>query len=106
MIHPSFHAKIQYFLTVAETLNFGRAAKLLGIAQPALSRSIRQLEQQFGFSLFERSTRRVALTPAGEVLYRDGADAMKRLTNACARAGQVASGLSGTIMVGYPHRRP
>jgi DNA-binding transcriptional LysR family regulator len=101
LIHPSFHAKIQYFLTVAETLNFGRAAERLGIAQPALSRSIRQLEQQFGFSLFERSTRRVALTPAGEVLYRDGADAMKRLATACARAGQVANGLSGTIMVGY-----
>ena len=89
LIHPSFHAKIQYFLTVAETLNFGRAAERLGIAQPALSRSIRQLEQQFGFALFERSTRRVALTPAGEVLYRDGADAMKRLATACARAGQV-----------------
>ncbi|SDJ70184.1 DNA-binding transcriptional regulator, LysR family [Bradyrhizobium lablabi] len=101
MIHPSFHSKIQYFLTVAETLNFRRAAELLGIAQPALSRSIRQLEQQFGFSLFERSTRRVALTPAGEVLYRDGADAMRRLTNACARAGQIANGLSGSIMVGY-----
>ena len=42
MIHPSFHAKIQYFLTVAETLNFGRAAKLLGIAQPALSRAVVQ----------------------------------------------------------------
>lgn len=101
MIHPSFHAKIQYFLAVAETLNFRRAAELLGIAQPALSRSIRQLEQQFGFSLFERSTRRVALTPAGDVLYRDGADAMRRLTNACARATQIANGLSGSIMVGY-----
>lgn len=101
MIHPSFHAKIQYFLAVAETLNFRRAAELLGIAQPALSRSIRQLEQQFGFSLFERSTRRVALTPAGDVLYRDGADAMRRLANACARATQIANGLSGSIMVGY-----
>lgn len=101
MIHPSLHSKIQYFLAVAETLNFRKAAKLLGIAQPALSRSIRQLEQQFGFSLFERSTRRVALTPAGEVLYRDGADAMRRLARACARAGQVADGLSGTVMVGY-----
>lgn len=101
MIHPSFHAKIQYFLAVAETLNFRRAAELLGIAQPALSRSIRQLELQFGFSLFERSTRRVALTPAGEVLYRDGADAMRRLTSACARATQIANGLSGSIMVGY-----
>lgn len=101
MIHPSFHAKIQYFLAVAETLNFRKAAQMLGIAQPALSRSIRHLEQQFGFPLFERSTRHVALTSAGEVLYRDGADAMRRLARACTRAGQVAQGLSGTILVGY-----
>ena len=101
MIHPSFHSKIQYFLTVGEMLNFRKAAEKLGIAQPALSRSIRHLEQQLGFTLFERSTRRVALTPAGEVLYRDGADAMRRLAHACTRAGQVAQGLSGTVMVGY-----
>lgn len=101
MIHPTFHAKIQYFLAVGETLNFRKAAQLLGIAQPALSRSIRNLEQQFGFALFERSTRHVALTPAGEALYRDGAEAMRRLAQACTRAGQIANGLSGTIMVGY-----
>lgn len=101
MIVPSVHAKIQYFLAVAEALSFRKAAQKLHIAQPALSRSIRQLEQQLGFSLFQRSTRNVALTPAGEVLYRDGADAMRRLTLACARAQQVAQGLSGTVVVGY-----
>jgi DNA-binding transcriptional LysR family regulator len=101
MINPSPHSKTQYFLAVAETLNFRKAAELLGIAQPALSRSIRNLERQFGFPLFERSTRHVALTPAGEVLYRDGTDAMRRLAHAWTRAGQVAQGLSGTLMVGY-----
>lgn len=101
MIHPSLHAKTQYFLAVGETLNFRKAARILGIAQPALSRSIRQLEKQFGFPLFERSTRHVALTPAGEILYREGAEAMQRLSRAFVRAGAVAKGLSGTLMVGY-----
>lgn len=101
MTHPSMIAKTHYFLVVAETLNFRKAAQRLGVAQPALSRSIRKLEDQLGFALFERSTRRVALTPAGEILYRDGADAMQRLGRALTRAGAVAQGLSGTVMVGY-----
>ena len=100
-IHPSVHAKTQYFLAVAETLSFRKAAQMLGIAQPALSRSIRELERQFGFPLFERSTRHVALTPAGEILYREAAEAMRRLARAFSRAGAVAQGLSGTVMVGY-----
>lgn len=94
-------ARIQTFLTVAETLNFRRAAEQLGVAQPALSRSVRQLEQHFGFALFERSTRRVALTPAGELLYREGLEALQHLSRACTRAERVAQGLSGSIMVGY-----
>ena len=101
MIHSSALARIQTFLTVAETLNFRRAAERLGVAQPALSRSVRQLEQILGFAVFERSTRRVALTPAGELLYREGAAALQRLSWACTRAGRLAQGLSGSIMVGY-----
>ncbi len=94
-------AQIQTFLMVAETLNFRRAAERLAVAQPALSRSVRRLEQHLGFALFERSTRRVALTPAGELLYREGSDALECLSRACTRAERVAHGLSGSIMVGY-----
>jgi DNA-binding transcriptional LysR family regulator len=101
MIHPSLLAKTHHFLAVAETLSFRKAAQMLGVAQPALSRGIRQLESQLGFPLFERSTRRVALTPAGELLFRDSAEAMQRLGRAFARATAVAQGLSGTVMVGY-----
>jgi DNA-binding transcriptional LysR family regulator len=101
MIHPALHARMQHFLAVGETLSFRKAAEQLGIAQPALSRSVRQFEQQLGFSLFERTTRRVTLTPAGEALYRDAADTMQRLTRAITHATRVAQGLSGTIMVGY-----
>lgn len=100
-MHPSIHAKVHYFLAVAETLSFRAAARKLGIAQPALSRSIRQLEQHFGFALFKRSTRHVALTEAGQVLFRDGALALQQLDRACEHAGQVAQGLRGTLRIGY-----
>lgn len=57
--------RLQYFLTLSEHLHFGQTAARLGISQPALSQHVQRLEEEFGTSLLERTSRAVTLTPAG-----------------------------------------
>jgi DNA-binding transcriptional LysR family regulator len=78
--------QLRYFVALAEELNFGRAATRLDMAQPPLTRAIRELERQLGVPLFIRTTRQVTLTPAGEVLLGDARAALDAVSAAARRA--------------------
>ena len=92
---------LRYFLAVAEELNFSRAAERLHIAQPALSAQIRALESQVGCELFTRTTRKVELTPNGEMLLEDARDIVGRSESAVAKLQAAARGERGLLKIGF-----
>jgi DNA-binding transcriptional LysR family regulator len=93
---------LRYFVAVAEELHFGRAAQRLHIQQPPLSRQIQDLESELGFPLFERSRRRVELTPAGTALLGRARQVFDALEVAIHDARSASEGESGRLVVGYP----
>lgn len=92
--------QLQYFVTVARTRHFGQAAELLHMAQSPLSQAIRQLEAQLGATLFNRTTRRVELTAAGETLLRDAQRILQSVEATEARVRLVGAGSTGLLRVG------
>ena len=84
--------QLRYFVAVAEERHFGRAADRMRIAQSPLSRQIRSLERELGVALLERSTRRVDLTPAGQVLLERGLDILRDIDQATLAAALTAAG--------------
>jgi len=91
---------LRYFVAVAEALNFRRAAERLHVAQPALSKQIKQLEDGIGVQLLSRNTGGVSLTDAGAVLLDEARDILERVEMAASAAADAAIGKSGRLNVG------
>ncbi|MBN9237950.1 MULTISPECIES: LysR family transcriptional regulator [Phyllobacteriaceae] len=92
---------LRVFVAVAKEGNFRRAAERLNIAQPALSRTIRDLEQLLGVQLFERTTRSVVLTAAGQVFLPEVNDLLEHLAAAIRVTRRVEEGDLGSLTVGF-----
>ena len=92
--------QIEYFLAVAEKLNFTEAARSLYISQPSLSKQISLLEEELGFQLFIRNKRMVRLTPAGEVLNRRWRKWITELEISVEEAVKANASYEGEIKVG------
>src|SRR5579859_2863994 len=93
---------LRYFLVIAEEQHFTRAAERLQMAQPNLTRLMRKLEEDLGFTLFERSNkRRFALTPAGETFLQQIIPLLQQYEDAVQVAQRVAQGEGGKLVVGY-----
>lgn len=93
--------QLKSFLAVAEELHFGRAAQRLHIAQPPLSRTIRQLERDLGATLFDRNTRSVRLTAAGEALLGPAHEVLNSCRLAELAVASAGRGLTGRIRIGF-----
>lgn len=93
--------QLNYFIAVAEERHFGRAAKRLHMAQPPLSQQIRQLEEQLGVKLLDRTTRRVDLTAAGQELLDRGRKIVNEVETLKADVYQVGNGATGVLRVGF-----
>ena len=91
---------LRYFLAVAETENFTRAAERLNISQPSVSQQITQLEQALRAPLFRRVGKRVFLTEAG-IAFRKGAEVvLRKLDDACNSVGEITELAGGRINIG------
>lgn len=89
------------FVAAAETQNFRSAAEVLGIAPPAVSQRVKQLEDMLGFAVFHRIHRGVELTPAGRAMLLEARDVLARTAHAIETAKSIRRGEVGELKIGF-----
>jgi len=94
---------LRNFIKLADTLHFTKASEQVFMAQPALSRQIKQLEQSIGAELFKRNKRNVSLTKAGVYFKQAAQQTIDQLNYAINRTQQIHNGEAGEIRIGYTH---
>src|SRR5499433_3891173 len=92
---------LRYFLVVGEVLNFTKAAARLHVAQPALSRQVRDLEEEIGVDLVRRSPRGVMLTAEGKLFLEEVRELLKHADQSVERVRALARGEYGELHIGY-----
>src|SRR4051812_49418284 len=92
---------LRYFVAVAEQENVTRAALKLHVSQPALSRQVRDLEDELGFSLFERAANSMRLTTGGQAFLSEARAVLERADAAVKKARAIAKGDTGELHIGY-----
>ena len=93
--------QLEIFLTAASTLHFGKAARELNMSEQPVGYQLKKLETELGFELFERTTRTVRLTPAGEAFAKGARKVLDLLEKESDDAARIAKGSAGTIRLGY-----
>jgi DNA-binding transcriptional LysR family regulator len=93
--------QLTYFMAVADELHFGRAAERLGIAQPPLSRQIKQMEEDLGAMLFNRGRSSITMTQAGERLQVRGRDILTMLDDTRLEVKRIGQGAEGRLRIGF-----
>lgn len=93
--------QLRYFIELADCLNFTKAAAKLYVAQPTLSQQISELEAQMGVALFQRNSRSVSLTPAGQLLKRTAPNILAALESVNQQMRITAAGLKGSLRIGF-----
>lgn len=93
--------QLKYFVAVAEELHFGRAAERLGIAQPPLSRQIKQFENYLGVLLFNRGRSQISLTQAGDKLYEKAQQILSLTEDTKLEVRRIGQGAEGRLRIGF-----
>ena len=93
--------QLKYFVAVAEYRSFTRAAEQYRLTQTAITQQVQKLEEEMGVPLINRKNRPISLTPMGQVLLREARDILMRMNYAVRRTQEAATGITGSLRVGY-----